>query len=315
MEQNTYISIWGFLVFVVDPSLDVYAKWETFQRHGIARKESLDERKEIFLDTLINSGLVNAVSDAEVIPEKIDSYFDWFFMKTDPKAELVPSPDDLIRLRQAIGDEACDAMSVYERELFATGYRSPAIVDVDFDRQTYFRWLGDHKAGDFEKKKMTLFASWFKRNQDMATEKQGFAVQNVTSEDPKDTWNSYSYTYGAQGKLGYEVLIVNVGPNSGAILAQLTKWAIETGGFIENVPFTIPGYTVGPDAEPLKAVATEQVMDDVATTRLLGAMNAGMKRYMQVFVGDKRNILPGEDGYDVGYVQELTPEVSDEQGN
>ena len=308
MEQNTYISIWGFLVFVVDPSLDVYAKWETFQRHGIARKEPLDERKEIFLDTLINSGLVNAVSDAEVIPEKIDSYFDWFFMKTDPKAELVPSPDDLIRLRQAIGDEACDAMSVYERELFATGYRSPAIAEVDFDRKTYFRWLGDHKAGDFEKKKMTLFASWFKRNQDMAAEKQGFAVQNVFSNDPKDQWASYSYTYGAQDKLGYEILLVNAGTGSGGILAQLARWAIETGGFIENVPFTIPGYKVGPEGQLLKAVATEQAMGPVATTRMMGAINAGMTRYMQVFIGDKNNVLPGEDGYDVSFVQTLPPD-------
>ncbi|MNF19024.1 hypothetical protein D3C80_2234810 [compost metagenome] len=56
-------------------------------------------------------------------------------------------------------------------------------------------------------------------------------------------------------------------------------------------------------------------MGDVATTRMLGAVNAGMTRYMQVFVGDKNNILPGEDGYDTGYVQELPPEVSDEQGH
>jgi hypothetical protein len=315
METNTYISIWGFLVFVVDGTLDVYEKWETFQRHGIARKETLDERKEIFLETLISSGMVNEVSDAEVIPDNIDRYFDWFFMKADPKAELVPTPDCMRRLQQAIGDEQFNAMSVYERELYATGYRSPLITDVNFDRQTYFRWMGDHKAGSFETKKMALFKSWFKRNQDMATAEQGFAVQNVTSNDPKDTWRSYSYTYGAQGKLGYEVLIVNAGPNSGAMLAQLTKWAIETGGFIENIPFTIPGYTVGPGGEPLKAVATEQVMGPVATTRLLGAMNAGMKRYMQVFVGDKNNILPGEEGYDTGYVQELTPEVDDEQRN
>jgi hypothetical protein len=315
MEKNAYISIWGFLVFVVDSSLDVYEKWETFQRHGIARKETLGERKEIFIETLIHNGLVNEVSDAEVIPDKIDSYFDWFFMKADPKAELVPSPDCLLRLQQAIGDKEFNAMSVYERELFATGYRSPLITDVNFDRQTYFRWVGDHKAGSFETKKMALFKSWFKRNQDMATAEQGFAVQNVFSNDPKDKWASYSYTYGAQGKLGYEVLIVNAGQNSGAMLAKVTKWAIETGGFIENVPFTIPGYTVGPAGELLKAVATEQIMGDVATTRMLGAVNAGMTRYMQVFVGDKNNILPGEDGYDTGYVQELPPEVSDEQGH
>lgn len=313
MEKNTYISIWGFLVFVVDPTFDVYERWERFQRHGIARKEPLSERKEIFIEVIMREGLVNEVSDAEVIPDNIDSYFDWFFMKADPKAELVPGPDDLLRLRQAIGDTAFDAMSVYDRELYATGYKSPMITDVDFDRQTYFRWLGDHKAGSFEQKKMGLFKSWFKRNQDMATAEQGFAVQNVFSNDPKDLWASYSYTYGAQDKLGYEVLVVNAGQTSGGMLAQITKWAIETGGFIENVPFTVPGYTVGPGGELLRAVATEQVVGDVAKTRMLGAINAGMTRYMQVFIADKNNLLPGEEGYDTSFVQELTAEKEDEQ--
>ncbi|MNH23631.1 hypothetical protein D3C79_835370 [compost metagenome] len=56
-------------------------------------------------------------------------------------------------------------------------------------------------------------------------------------------------------------------------------------------------------------------MGEVAKTRMLGAMNAGMTRYMQVFIGDKNNILPGEEGYDTSYVQELTPELEDEQRN
>ncbi|MMZ70240.1 hypothetical protein D1872_332360 [compost metagenome] len=65
----------------------------------------------------------------------------------------------------------------------------------------------------------------------------------------------------------------------------------------------------------MRAVASEQVMGEVAKTRMLGAMNAGMTRYMQVFIGDKNNILPGEEGYDTSYVQELTPELEDEQRN
>lgn len=309
MEQNTYISIWDFLVFVTGEPFDVYEKWETFQRHGIARKEQLSERKEIFIDTLIHDKLVNSVSDAEVVPDNIDNYFSWFFMKTDPKAELVPSPDDMLRLRQAVGDDQFASWSAYDRELFATGYKCPIIVDADFDRQTYFRWVGDHKAGDFEKKKMALFSSWYKRNSKMAAAEQGFSLENVFSEDPTDRWCSYSYTVGVSEKLGYEILLVNAGKNSGPLLAQIAKWAIDTGGFIENVPFGVPGYTVGEEKIPLKAVATEQGMGDVATTRMQGAVNAGMKRYMQVFIGDKNNLLPGEDGHDASFVQELLPEV------
>lgn len=313
MEANTYISIWGYLVFVTDGSIDVYEKWETFQRHGIARNEPLGERKEIFIETLLNGNLVNNVNDAEVVSNDIDSYFGWFFMRTDPKAELVPSPDDMIRLRQAIGDTQFDDMSVYDRELFATGYKSPMITDVDFDRQTYFRWLGDHKAGTFEQKKTGLFKSWFKRNQDMATEQQGYAVQNVFSQDPKDKWASYSYTYGAHDKLGYEVVIVNAGRDSGGILSSLVSKVIDQGGFKLGEVFDVDGFKIGGVA--CRARADEIPLDSPTAQNMLGAKNLDMKRAVQIYIGDAANVLPGEPGYDETFVQILTVDESNEQGN
>lgn len=304
--RGTYISIWGYVVMALVDNLDVYAEWDLFQEHGVAREEDLAERKEIFLETLMRDNKVNPVTDAEVLPAQYDNYFEWFFMKADPKAELVPKASDMNALRLALGNARFDALSVYDRELFATGYKSDLIKEVDMHPSMYFLWVADETAGSMEEKKMKLFRSWFARNQRMATEKQGFAVQNVFSQDPKDKWSSYSYTYGAQDKLGYEVAVVNAGQNSGAILAQLTRWAIETGGFIYNIPFEVKGYTVGQPPQPLKAVATEIDMDSALAQTMLGAKNTGMTRAVQIFIADKNNILPGEEGYDTSFVQEYT---------
>lgn len=304
--RGTYISIWGYVVMALDDNLDVYAEWDLFQEHGVAREEDLTERKEIFLETLMRDGKVNPVTEAEVLPEKYDNYFEWFFMKADPKAELVPTAKDMNTLRLALGEARFNDMSVYDRELFATGYKSDLMRQAEMDPSMYFMWAADDRAGKEEDKKMQLFRSWFARNQRIATEKQGFAVQNVFSNDPKDKWSSYSYTYGAQAKLGYEVAIVNAGKNSGAILAQLVSWAIETGGFIFDLPFEVKGYTVGNPAQPLKAVATEIDMDSALAQTMLGAQNTDMTRAVQIFIADKNNLLPGEEGYDTSFVQEYT---------
>jgi len=308
--KGTYISIWGYVVMVLADDLNVYEQWASFQRHGVAREEDLSERKEIFIEILMRKGLVNPVTDAEVLPEKYENYFEWFFMKSDPKAELVPSPDEMATLHRKLGCEAYHAMDVYTRELFATGYKSDLMVAAGMLPAMYFEWLIDPKAGTLEEKKMALFRSWFERNQRMAAEQQGFAVQNVASNNPKDKWSSFSYTYGAQDKLGYEVAIVNAGPRSGAILAQITKWAIDTGGFMLDMPFEVPGYTVGNPPSVLKAVATELDMVSPLAQAMLGAKNQGMTRAVQIFIADANNILPTEEGYDTGFVQEYaeTPE-------
>lgn len=305
MQPNTYVSIWNFIVFVLDETLDVYTEWETFIRHGVARLESMSERREIFIDHLVAKSMVSLPSEQEIIPEQIDAYFGWFFTQADLRNFTVPSPDAIIRLKQAMTAKDYDGLSVHERELFAMGYMSPLMKQAGFEVPMYFRWLSDHKAGSLEDKKMALVSSWMKEMQRAAAEKQGFSIHNVLSNDPVDTWHRYSYTAHLTSKLNYDLLLVNCGHYSGHNLAEIAKWLIETGGVIEGEVFTMPGITV--NKVPLRMVASTQMpVDEVATTRMQGAINHGMTQYVQIFVGDKNNILPGEEGYDSTFDQTLT---------
>lgn len=305
MQPNTYVSIWNFIVFVLDETLDVYTEWETFVRHGVARLESMSERREIFVDHLVAKSMVSLPSEQEIIPEQIDAYFGWFFTQADLRNFTVPSPDAIIRLKQAMTAKDYDGLSVHERELFAMGYMSPLMKQAGFEVPMYFRWLSDHKAGSLEDKKMALVSSWMKEMQRAAAEKQGFSIHNVLSNDPVDTWHRYSYTAHLTSKLNYDLLLVNCGHYSGHNLAEIAKWLIETGGVIEGEVFTMPGITV--NKVPLRMVASTQMpVDEVATTRMQGAINHGMTQYVQIFVGDKNNILPGEEGYDSTFDQTLT---------
>lgn len=305
MQPNTYVSIWNFIVFVLDETLDVYTEWETFVRHGVARLESMSERREIFVDHLVAKSMVSLPSEQEIIPEQIDAYFGWFFTQADLRNFTVPSPDAIIRLKQTMTAKDYDGLSVHERELFAMGYMSPLMKQAGFEVPMYFRWLSDHKAGSLEDKKMALVSSWMKEMQRAAAEKQGFSIHNVLSNDPVDTWHRYSYTAHLTSKLNYDLLLVNCGHYSGHNLAEIAKWLIETGGVIEGEVFTMPGITV--NKVPLRMVASTQMpVDEVATTRMQGAINHGMTQYVQIFVGDKNNILPGEEGYDSTFDQTLT---------
>ena len=305
MQPNTYVSIWNFVVFVLDETLDVYTEWETFIRHGVARLESMSERREIFIDHLVAKSMVSLPSEQEIIPEQIDAYFSWFFTQADLRNFTVPSPDAIIRLKQAMTAKDYDELSVHVRELFAMGYMSPLMKQAGFEVPMYFRWLSDHKAGSLEDKKMALVSSWMNEMQRAAAEKQGFSIHNVFSNDPVDTWHRYSYTAHLTSKLNYDLLLVNCGHYSGHNLAEIAKWLIETGGVIEGEVFTMPGITV--NKVPLRMVASTQMpVDEVATTRMQGAINHGMTQYVQIFVGDKNNILPGEEGYDITFDQTLT---------
>lgn len=305
MQPNTYVSIWNFIVFVLDETLDVYTEWETFIRHGVARLESMSERREIFIDHLVAKSMVSLPSEQEIIPEQIDAYFSWFFTQADLRNSIVPSPDAIIRLKQAMTAKDYDELSVHERELFAMGYMSPLMKQAGFEVPMYFRWLSDHKAGSLEDKKIALVSSWMKEMQRAAAEKQGFSIHNVFSNDPVDTWHRYSYTAHLTSKLNYDLLLVNCGHYSGQNLADIAKWLIETGGVIEGEVFTMPGITV--NKVPLRMVASAQIpVDEVATTRMQGAITQGMTQYVQIFIGDKNNILPGEEGYDSTFDQTLT---------
>jgi len=294
MEINTYIAVWNYVVVVRDSQLNVYDEWEKFIQRGIAGEKELSERKEIFVDVLVSKGKVGLPSESEVIPSEVPSYFGW---------HNVPTGSEMNALHQVLTDAQWEAMSIYDRELFATGYTLRVFKNVGFSADVYYRWVADIKAGDMESKKITIFRSWMEKTRDAAIAKQGFAIQNVFSNEPADVWHTYSYTIGTTAKLGCDVVIVNAGKGSGDILANITTNAIKEGGFKEGEVFTIGGYTIA--GSDMRAMVKEITLESPTAQGMNGALNAGMTKVMQVFIGDKNNILPDEAGYDTSFVQEL----------
>lgn len=319
MEKNSYVSIWGYGVCVLDETLNVYAEWDKFQRFGIARKECESERKEIFLETLVHEGKIGLPDDAEVVPTVMPRYFSW---------KLTATEEDINAMRDMIRPEVFDPMDPYEREMFATGYRQPLFKKANFSRATFLHWLSDESVGSMEEKKMTIFRSYMEDLREKAVAMQGFAIQNVNGGDNQP---QYSYTISLTEKTGVELVLVNAGPGSPEIIVDQAKALIKAGlpklksvrhtdpavmsinGWVltQSKPFIIEGFTVGPAKEPLRAEMVEIDMESPTAKQMLGAINAGMKRCIQIRIGDKNNILPSEPGYDGGFVQELG-EVADE---
>lgn len=311
MQSNTYVTIWNFVVFVLDETLDVYTEWETFIRHGIAREEHMSERREFFIETLVEKSLISLPGRHEVIPDVMDSYLGWFFMLTDPSSASVPSPDAMIRLKQSMLEYDFNQMGVGERELFATGYKSPLMVDAGFTIPIYFRWLSDHKAGSLHDKKIALVGSWLKNMEANAAAQKGFAIHNVFSDEPVDTWRRYSYTSRLSDKVGFDLLLVNAGTYSGQTLAEIAEKVIKAGSVVEGLDFVMPGITL-PDGTPLRMTFSAiRPVDGIATTRMQASINHGMKGYIQVLVADKNNVLPGEAGYDQTFDQNLPEDSND----
>lgn len=314
MEKNEYIVVWSYVVIVLDETLDLYEEWDKFQRFGIAREEAQDERKEIFIELLAREGKVGLPDDEEVIPEKKDRYFDW---------KIRTTAEDMTKMREALKPEVFAAMSVYEREMFATGYHQPIFKKAHFGRATFLRWLSDEKVGTMENKKMTIFRSYMEDQRDQATKAQGFAIQNVLAGkvDPY-----YSYTIGLTEKLGFDLVLVNGGPSSGEILAtQASRLLAEKArppitldakgsNVVPITPpvqpigevFALPGFTIGKDKIPVRAQIVEIDINSITAKGMNGAINKGMKKVLQLYIGDRHNILPGEPDYDTTFVQELT---------
>ncbi|MNB61107.1 hypothetical protein D3C76_515820 [compost metagenome] len=314
MEKNEYIVVWSYIVIVLDETLDLYEEWDKFQRFGIAREEADDERKEIFIELLVREGKLGIPDDEEVIPEKKARYFDW---------KIRATAEDMNMLRAALPPEVFDKMSSYEREMFATGYHQPIFKKAHFSRATFVMWLSDQSVGTMENKKMTIFRSYMEDQREKATKAQGFAIQNVL---PGKVDPYYSYTIGLTEKLGFDLVLVNGGPSSGEIVAtQASRLLAEKARppitldangsnvvpIVQPMPqigevFALPGFTIGKDKIPVRARIVEIALDSITAQGMNGALNKGMKKVMQLQIGDENNVLPGEPDYNSGFVQELT---------
>lgn len=292
MKLKSIIVVCDFIVRVMNKDLDLYKEREKFQQIPPSK-----ELNEVFVDSLIQSGdleVVEHVTELEAMT--IPSYFTW---------HNIPTSKDMEDLRRAIGEDAWGTMTLRDRELFASGYQQTLFKEAEFTQATYFCWLGDGHVGTLEEKKMAIFRSWMEDKRKEAVNEQGFAVQNVFSNDPKDSWKMCSYTIGLTEKLGFDMVVVNGGKTSGLLLAEVASKCIAEGGFPVG-PFTVSSYRVaGADLR----VAIVDIPQGTGTTKMmLAAISKGMLATKQLYIGDKNNILPTEAGYDIGFIQAVNVE-------
>lgn len=290
MEKNTYVAIFDFIFFVVDETLDLYHEWALFESKGIACEEELSERKEIFLDELTHCGRLKIPSDSEVVPDRLDTYFAF---------DHIPSPEDMTTLKVALGD-TYESLSVRDRELLATGYKQQVFVKAGWTIDVYTKWLMDPSI-TLEDKKFTIFHSIIetKRLQNIAL--HGYTMQGV-SGGSSTAWKNYIYSVGLSAKTGHELVIVNHGQSGPSILETAATSSLK-GTLIVDEVFVSDDFIV--NGLPLRLIIKDIPLDSFTAQGCMGKIGT-VTNIKQIFIADKNNILPGEEGYDVEFVQELS---------
>lgn len=300
--MNNFAVVWGFIV-KLPITTDVYAEWQKFIKDNVAlRHIPHDEFREKFIDELFALGKAENINENDVVPDTVaDEYFSWFFMIDDILNERTPSSEDMLLYRSAFPQHV-GQVSIRDQELYATGYKTDDFKDAQYTQSLYLKWLADDDVVSLEDKKIFLFRSWMKRNERLAIDKQGFAINNVFSNDPKDLYRRFSYSTGLNDKFGFEAILINGGDHSGRLLASVLS-RIVAGEDILSTNFVIPEFIIG-EKGSLRAKFIDIPLSSEAAKNML-ANGDTMSAVKQLLVGDKNNILPGESGYDDSFIQEF----------
>lgn len=290
MEKNTYITVFGFIVFVVDETLDLYHEWDLFEKQGHAREEELSERKEIFLDCLIDCGRLIVPSEEEVIPDSMSTYLSF---------DLIPTPEEIESIKVIFGDNYKN-LTVRDIELLASGYRQDVFIKAGWTQDVYSKWLLDRSIS-LSDKKMTIFRSIVDKQRQQHINTFGFTMQGVNggSETP---WKSYTYTIGLSAKVGYELVIVNGGSQGPNLLSRFANEAIAGTIALDSV-VECDEFRIADN--PARVTIQSISLDSYTAKGCMGKVGK-VTDIKQIFLADKNNILPSEEGYDVGYVQTLS---------
>lgn len=128
----------------------------------------------------------------------------------------------------------------------------------------------------------------------------GYYINGVSGLPP------FAYSVGLAGKLGYEIAVVNVGEEG------VFKFLLEVAGRLtagENLfdgPFTMNGYSVlvGMESQHSRVKFVELALDSPTASNFFGILGKTPKIF-HLIASDAKNVLPGEPGYDVTYIQEL----------
>lgn len=284
MKINDVISVFGVAITALDESLDLYSEWEKFTKDG----KNVDQ--DDFLDYLIDDNKVTESSDHDGV---LDIYF---------SLANIPSVDDMARVKESMGIHYVN-LPVRNRELLATGYLQELFVELKWTKDDYFTWLAD-KSITTQDKLIVIFRGIIKSKRKEDVSKHGFSIQMV-SGNPGDKWGTYGYTVGLSGSAGYELVVVNGGPIAANILSSLSKQALDKSLELDKI-LTLLDFKVV-DGGGLRVVIKDIDLDSPTANGCLGKIG-NVTNIKQIFLGDSNNILPGEGGYDTGFVQTLTEE-------
>lgn len=302
---NQPVTIFGFDVNPVSFDFNPYHEFHTWFTPEVKEKLGNADWREAFVDHLIETGKVIGVYEGEVSDgEPGVDYFDWFFMKAPLDGySLIPTMEDMDEIEKVLKDSKFTDVTQRNKEILAVGHHAPGFQTAEFDHKTYLHWLGDtlSKANKIEEVTIQLFKEFNSMREKNIIAKQGFTVRNVfTNEDP---WRYYSYTVGLTDQLGYELIMINGSRHSGTLLTDIVHDVLKNNPGL-GVPFVNNDFkvVVGGDDIRLKMV---EISLDSGNASFVREGVPEVKRVVQVQLGDKNNILPGEEGYDETFVQDI----------
>lgn len=297
----TVVSVFDYLV-IPKQGFDPYAAWGEFRPtlDPVTQKTSY---MGDFIDFLVEKGVCDLATCQE---DDTVSYMDWIFWKMGPNWwDFIPTRADI----SAFKPEELESISIRDIELFSVATKTKLFKEAEYTSDIFTMWFNDPQTGSVEEKRMVVFREFNKKADEETVERQGFSVSNVFSNDPNDPIRQFSYSIHLSKKLGYDVTVLNAGNVSGHLLSDIcttlikddvkdpTKLppmtsdvaAINVNGVRQDVRFAFR--TISPDSETFK--------------NMLGSINAGMTLAYQIVIGDKNNILPGEEGYDESFIQTM----------
>jgi hypothetical protein len=331
MKKGDCVNIAGFYFKVLDDGLGLYMERDEYLLANIGKTSEENDEIFSFLENLVDKGKLEAVGSASPI---LENQYQVFFVWDE-----IPTSGDMELLQSTLGDIEWNRLPNRDREMLALGYRLPRFVydedededeearlyptsqktetgdDCEFlfkptvlddetedDCEFYLNWIKDQKAGTLEEKLRTVLYYWLEKTRVEHIRSYGVSVAGVGFYGPGEKSLNISYTDGLSKIAGFELLIVN-GPEAWAIiLAQLAKMAISgslpSGVFrLEDIVFQYNGNSVGIVIKDLsvRSKTARRAFEDASVPN----------KIKQIYIADKNNILPGEEGYDLSYVQDV----------
>lgn len=272
--------------FMPRRAFSVYGQYEEFLRE-VAQVQQSDEN---FINWLIHQGYGDYITP-ELIPENVSKFLTW---EVRPTAMDFATTFDIVCRHPTV-------MTQHLLEQLASGYRTPVFQEHDFSRDDYFQFMKE-KAIDpesIDKLRMTVAISVIKAKENKLIKEHGYTKQFVTAG--ADT-PPFCYSIGLTAQTGFEVLCVAALPMEHlACMVDYVAKSYLPGGE-PFLPGIYEGWLIGKGEIPLRTQLKEVVLEQARKEYVMNTRGE-VTRVFQVLIADKNNVLPGEPGYDIEFLQ------------